>query len=395
MPTTVPLDRIDSQVAQVAPRCRHFGVCGGCLWQDVDYPAQLQTKEAFVTGHLRAVADPAVFRPIIAAPSPWFYRNKMEFTFGPPAALGLHERGRWHRIVDLEECFLQSPESAAIVRDVRAYVTAAGLSCYDPRTRHGLLRSLVIREGRGTGEAMVGIVTTPGPWPGAGAFARMLAGRYPHLASIVRGIAPAETMELAEIEVLSGRAHIVERVAGLRFAVGLTTFFQINTAQTEGMIALVDEFAALNGSSRVVDLYCGVGTFALALARRAGEVIGIDASRRSIEAARENAAANGIGNAAFYAADARALSVMAGAQSPDVLVLDPPRAGAGTKVMGRIAALRPARVIYVSCNPATLGSDLRALAACGYAVAAVQPVDQFPQTPHVECIVHAHREAAA
>jgi 23S rRNA (uracil1939-C5)-methyltransferase len=388
------LDTVDSPLRGVAPRCRHFGVCGGCSWQDVDYTAQAAAKQEFVAGHLDAVAPRSALRPIIAAPSPWFYRNKMEFTFGPPAALGLHERGRWRRIVNLEECFLQSPASAAIVRDVRAHVAAAGLSCYDPRTRLGLLRSLVIREGRGTGDAMAGIVTSPGPWPGAAAFARMLVGRYPHVASVVRGIA-ADTMEITEIEVLSGRAHIVERVAGLRFAIGLTTFFQINTAQTEGMIALVDEFAALNGSSRVVDLYCGVGTFALALARRAQEVIGIDSSRRSIEAARENAAANGIGNAEFYAADARALSVMAGDRPPDVLVLDPPRAGAGPKVMSRIAALGPARVIYVSCNPATLGSDLRALAAGGYAVTAVQPVDQFPQTPHVECLVRLDRGIAA
>jgi 23S rRNA (uracil1939-C5)-methyltransferase len=388
-------DRVESPLRGAVPRCRHFGVCGGCSWQDVDYAAQAAAKQELVAGHLRDVAPRSALRPIIAAPSPWFYRNKMEFTFGPPAALGLHERGRWRRIVNLEECFLQSPASAAIVRDVRAHVGAVGLSCYDPRTRHGLLRSLVIREGRATGEAMVGVVTTPGPWPGAGAFARMLAGRYPHVASVVRGIAAADTMEVTEIEVLSGREHIVERVAGLRFAIGLTTFFQINTAQTEGMIALVAEFAALNDSSRVVDLYCGVGTFALALARRAREVIGIDSSRRSIEAARENAAANGIGNAEFYAADARALSVMAGDRPPDALVLDPPRAGAGPKVMSRIAALRPARVIYVSCNPATLGSDLRTLTEHGHTVTVVQPVDQFPQTPHVECIVRLDRGIGA
>lgn len=377
---------------RVVPRCRHFGTCGGCRWQDVDYASQAAAKQAHVAAQLSGVAGEGSLRPIIAAPSPWYYRNKMEFTFGPPAALGLHERAPQRRIVNVEECFLQSTASAAIVRDVRDYVAAHGLSCFDPRTRQGLLRTLVIREARGSGETMVGVVTTPGPWPDADAFALRLARAYPQVASIVRGIAPAETMEITVIEVLSGRAHIVERVAGLRFAIGLDTFFQANTAQTEGMIALVDEFAALNGSSRVVDLYCGVGTFALALARSAGEVIGIDSSRRSIEAARANAAVNDIANAKFYAADARALGVMAGDPGPDVLVLDPPRAGAGGRVLSRIAGLAPARIIYVSCNPATLGSDLRVLTAAGYAVTAVQAVDQFPQTPHVECLVQLHRE---
>lgn len=352
-------------------------------------------KEAIVADHLRGIAGPAALRPIIAAPSAWYYRNKMEFTFAPPADLGLHQRGQWRRIVNLEECFLQSEVSAAVVRDVREFVVAHRVPCYDARTRRGLLRTLVIREAHASGEMMVGVVTEPGPFLARGALVEMLAGTYPQIVSIVRGITAADTMEIADVDVLFGRPHIVERVAGLEFAIGLTTFFQTNTAQAEGMIALVGEFAALSGKEQVVDLYCGVGTFALALARRARHVVGIDAARRSIGAARDNASANGIGNAEFYAADARALRVIAGDPRPAVLVLDPPRAGAGPTVMRQIVMLQPARVVYVSCNPATLGADLRTLTAAGYAVAAVQPVDQFPHTAHVECIAQVTREATA
>ncbi len=379
----------------VVPRCRHFGVCGGCSWQHIDSAAQLRAKEAAVAEHLRGIAPTSTIRPIIAAPSVWYYRNKMEFAFGPPADLGLHQRGQWRRLVNLEECFLQSPTSAAIVCDVRRFVSAHGISCYDPRTRSGLLRTLVIRTARASGDIMIGVVSGPGPLPAADALVETLTGRYPRIVSIVRGIAAADAPEIGEVELLFGQAHLVEQVAGLDFLIGLTTFFQSNTAQLEGMIARVDEFAALDGSQQVVDLYCGVGTFTLALAHRARRIVGIDSARSSIAAARRNASANGVGNAEFYAGDARALTVLAGAPAPDVLVLDPPRAGAGGRVMRQIGELGPARVIYVSCNPATLGADLRVLTAAGYGVTAVQPVDQFPQTPHVECIVKVTRESAA
>ncbi|HEY3248312.1 MAG TPA: 23S rRNA (uracil(1939)-C(5))-methyltransferase RlmD [bacterium] len=379
---------------KATPRCRHFGVCGGCRWQNVDYAAQLRIKEAAVADQLRGIMPPAALRPIIPAPDPWYYRNKMEFAFAPPGDLGLHQRGQWRRVVNLEECFLQSETSATIVRDVRRFVSARGLSCYDPRTRAGLLRSLVIREAHASGELMIGLVTTRGEFGDGDALVDMLTGRYPRIVSIVRGIT-AGTAEINELERLFGRHHIVERVAGLEFKIELTTFFQANTAQAEGMIGLVDEFAALNGSEHVVDLYCGVGMFTLALARRAAQVVGIDAARPSIEAARSNASANGIRNAEFYAAEARALTVIAGAPHPDVLVLDPPRAGAGPRVMGQIGMLKPATVIYVSCNPATLSADVRTLLASGYAVAAAQPIDQFPQTTHVECIMKLSREIAA
>lgn len=395
MATAASAVPLASPTHRIPARCRHFGICGGCLWQDMDYAGQTAAKDAAVARHLRDVVPPSVLRPIVPARDPWFYRNKMEFAFAPPAQLGLHERGQWRRIVNLEECFLQSPAAAAIVRDVRAAVAARGLSCYDARTGKGLLRTLVMREARGSGEAMVGFVTSRGPFPGAAAVAAMLATRYPQLTSIVRGIVGENTSAITDVEVLHGRDGIVERVAGLRFQIGLTTFFQANTAQAEGMIALVDEFAALNSAARVVDLYCGVGTFALALARRARQVVGIDVGVAAIQAARANAALNGIRNADFYAASSRAVQVLAGDVDPDVVVLDPPRAGAGPRVMDRIAALRPDRIVYVSCNPATLGADLRILTAAGYAVTAVQPVDQFPQTPHVECIVQVKEHAAA
>jgi len=390
-----PVSIAEASLERTAPRCPHFGPCGGCLWQHLDYTAQLRAKQAIVEESLRHLGglDRLSVRPIIGMDEPWHYRNKMEFSFHPEGWLGLHRRGRWDDVVDLSTCFLQSPRTVEILGEVRQFVRAHGLPCYDARTHQGLLRHLVIREGRATGELLVAVVTASPQFSQARALAARLAAAHPELTGFIWAVNPSkgDSVEVQGTHVLHGRPHIFERLRDLRFKLGLLTFFQTNTAQAERMIDVVREMAG--AAEDVVDLYCGVGTFALALAAQAGRVTGIEVVPASVEAARENAALNGITNAAFHTADVRGFDRRPEAVRPDLLVLDPPRAGAGARVMAAVARAAPRRVIYISCNPTTLAPDLRTLVGAGYEVRVLQPLDLFPQTYHVECVVLLERTA--
>ncbi|MDR7556131.1 MAG: 23S rRNA (uracil(1939)-C(5))-methyltransferase RlmD [Armatimonadota bacterium] len=383
---------LEPSPARTVPRCPHFGPCGGCAWQHIDYAAQAQAKEAIVREsltHLGGIATPPV-RPIVAAADPWYYRNKMEFSFHPVGTLGLHRRGDWNAIVPIETCYLQSQVSAALVRAVRAFAQEAGVPPYDPRTHRGLLRALVVREGRGTGDRLVGLLTAPGPFPQATAFARVVRQVAPDVTGIVRGVVPgvADGAPVEAVEPIDGRPFLEEVLAGLRFRIGLETFFQTNTAQAARMVEYVVARAAPRPGHRVFDLYCGVGTFALALARAGATVAGVEAVPAAVEAARANAALNGLAGLDVRTGDVRLVlpDLTAAYGPPDVVVLDPPRSGAGGKVMRKIGRTRARRVIYVSCNPTTLAPDLRELLPFGYRLIEVQPFDLFPHTYHVEAI---------
>jgi 23S rRNA (uracil1939-C5)-methyltransferase len=384
---------------RVVPRCPHFGPCGGCTWQHIAYPAQTAAKEAIVReslARLGGIADPIV-RPIVPAADPWFYRNKMDFSFHPDGTLGLHRRGDWNRIEPVEVCYLQSERTAALVRAVRVWTRKRGLVPFDPRTHAGVLRSLVVRESRGTGERLVGLITGQGPFDAGAEFADVVRDAAPDATAIVRGIASGagEGAPVARVEVLWGRDHIEDVVGGLRFRIGLETFFQTNTPQAERMVAHVVDRAE-PADRLIYDLYCGVGTFALALARAGARVAGVELAAASVAAARGNAARNGLGGARFTAGDVRTAlpALVAELGRPDVVVLDPPRAGAGGKVMRKIGRTGAGRVIYVSCNPTTLAPDLRELLPFGYRLVDVQPFDLFPQTYHVEAIAVLEREPA-
>ncbi len=384
---------------RTTPACPHFGACGGCIWQHIEYPAQAAAKESIVRESLAHLADfrDVEIRPILAMRSPWYYRNKMEFTFHPEGLLGLHRRGAFDRVVTVDACLLQSPASNTILSIVREFAVSSGLSRYDPRSHTGLLRQVVVREGKATGEIMVALITTAPEVPGLRDLAGRLMAAVPRIASVLHGTNPglSDGLPLRGISVLSGRPYIVEDLAGLRFRIGAETFFQTNTAQAERLVEVVEAMAGLRGGEVVYDLYCGVGTFSLALARRAGRVYGIEISSSAIEAARENAALNGIMNTQFESGDVRRLlpEVHARAGRPDLLLLDPPRSGAGSRVMRRVIATAAPRIIYVSCNPTTLAPDLKELAGAGYALRAVQPLDLFPHTYHVECAALLERTA--
>lgn len=376
---------------RVTPRCPHFGPCGGCVWQHVAYPAQARAKEAIVReslAHLGGMHEAPV-QPIIQSPDPWYYRNKMDFSFHPHGVLGLHERGAWNRIVPIETCFLQSEPSVALVRAVRSFAREAGLSPYDPQTRAGFLRSLVVREGRATGDRLVGLVTGPAPFPQAAAFLEAVNAAAP-ASGVVRGIAVGHSdgAPITRVETLEGRPYLEEVVAGLRFRVGLETFFQTHTVQATRMVEhVVDRAGTLRGRT-AIDLYCGVGTFSLALARAGARVTGVDLIAASTNAAHDNARLNGLNGLTFVPGDVRVVlpSVIDQQGAPDVLVLDPPRAGAGGRVMRKIGRSGARRIIYVSCNPTTLAPDLTELLPFGYRLIDVQPFDLFPQTYHVEAI---------
>lgn len=382
---------------RITPRCPHFGVCGGCLWQHLDYRAQADAKEAMVSASLQGLAQSgSPMHPIIAAVDPWYFRNKMEFSFQPDDRLGLHRRGRWDEVIDLQTCFLPSPRSVAVMRAIREFIRRHSIPCYDTRSHTGFLRHLVVREGRATGELLIALVTAAGPFPKAEELAGTLHREVWGITGVLQAVnaSKSDAVDVADVRVLDGRPFIYERLGGLTFKLGLTTFFQTNTEQAERMLEVVRRYAGVRGTDRVLDLYSGVGTFALALAGQAGRVTGIEAMPAATEAARENAALNGITNAVFYTAQAADLPwIEAPRGSPDVVILDPPRAGAGNRVTKSIGMLAPRRIVYVSCNPTTLAPDLRDLVSRGYEIIAVQPVDLFPHTPHVECVVLLERVA--
>ena len=386
--------------ARTAPPCPHFGPCGGCVWQHLAYGAQLAAKESIVReslAHLGGLRDLAV-GPILPMADPWYYRNKMEFAFHPTSMLGLHRRGEFDQVVPISACRLQSPTTNEILGIVRDWAIASGLSRYDARAHTGLLRQVVIREGKRTGEIMVGLITAAPEVPGTEILARRLITSIPGIASVVHGVnpGPSDGLPLAAVSLLAGRPYITEGLAGFRFRIGLETFFQPNTVQAERLVELVDAAAPGRGDEVVFDLYCGGGTFSLPLARRARLVCGVEIVAPAIEAAGANAALNGVANVEFVAGDVRRRlpELVRRVGAPQLVVLDPPRSGGGSRVMQKIVATGAPRIVYISCNPTTLAPDLGELVHGGYAIRMVQPVDLFPHTYHVECVVLLERDGA-
>jgi 23S rRNA (uracil1939-C5)-methyltransferase len=387
---------------RVAPRCQHVAeACGGCTWQHVSYAAQLAAKAAAVRDSLERIGGfrELAIRPILPAPDDLHYRNKMEFAFHPSGTLGLHPREAWYEIIALRECLLAPPLMMAIVQAARQFVEAHALSLYHPRTRTGLLRNLCVRSSRSNGEILLGLVTSPGAFPAAEAMATRLAAVDSCIQGVVRSIqqTPDGSAPPSETQLLHGRDHITEVIAGLRFRIHIDTFFQTNSAQAERLVEVVKALAGEMAGATVIDVYCGVGLFSLALAAAGARVTGVEVVDAAIAAARRNAADNGLDSLTFHTGDARKVlaEVLPASLAPKVLLLDPPRAGAGGKVMRRIARAAPQRILYVSCNPTTLARDLVELRPFGYHITAVQPIDLFPQTYHVETVVALERSPTA
>jgi 23S rRNA (uracil1939-C5)-methyltransferase len=358
------------------------------------YEAQLDRKHELLGDALRRLGRLEEFEqePIIAAEEIWRYRNKLEYSFGEDAGrslvLGFHARGRWDTIEGVRDCMLASERSNSLRNHVRDWCRAEGLGAYDRRSGRGFLRNLVVREGRRTGALQVRLVTTEGRFRDH-SFAASIRERFGE-ASVLW----SRTSQLAEVShggrttVLLGDERLEEELAGLRFRISPEAFFQTNTEMAERLYSLAGEYAALRGTERVYDLYCGIGTLSLVLALRGAEIWGLELVQGAIADAIANAKLNEVENARFFAGDVRdAIRPLAErAPRPEVVVVDPPRAGLSQKVVRRLLELHPKRIVYVSCNPTTLAPNARQMVDAGYRLVKVRGVDMFPHTPHLECV---------
>jgi 23S rRNA (uracil1939-C5)-methyltransferase len=380
--------------SRVAAPCRHFGVCGGCRFQDLAYEVQVAEKERQVRDALVRIgrfADPPL-EPIVPAASQYGYRNKLEYSFTATADgvdLGFHRAGRWDEVIGIEECLLTTDLGNRIRLSVRDWAREERLEPYDQSSGEGYLRHLVVREGRNTGQVLVALVTAPGDRFEMGYFVDVLR-RFPEVRSIHWAIndTPAEQTNLPT-RLLWGDGAIEEEILGLRFRVRPSAFLQTNTEMAERLYELAGEYAGLRGVENVFDLYCGTGTIGLSLAGAARSVWGLEISEEAVACAIENAELNGIENARFFAGNVGQTveELREEAGEPDVVVVDPPRAGLAGKALRRTGALGAPRIVYVSCNPTTLASDLQVLRdEFGYELERCRPVDMFPHTPHVESV---------
>ena len=383
---------------RVSAPCPYFGQCGGCRLQHLAYPAQLAFKEKQVRDCLERLGGVGAFelRPILAAPAPYGYRNKMEFTISPtPPAIGLHVFERYDVVLDIERCLLQSDTMNDLLDEFRRQVRERALSIWDQHSERGLLRFVMMREGRNTGQAMVNVVAAAPDVETLTPVAEALQARAPHTASVVLNVnaKKASVAVGSEEHLLLGRDHITESLNGVDFQVSANSFFQTNTRQAERLFSIVEAACELDGSETLLDLYSGTGAISLLLARRVRAVYGIELAAAAVADAIRNARANGIDNCTFLAGEVRHVlpELMAQGVRASVVVADPPRAGFHPKALSALAALAPARIVYVSCNPATLARDVGDLVRQGYQLEWVQPVDMFPQTPHIEAVARLRR----
>jgi 23S rRNA (uracil1939-C5)-methyltransferase len=387
------LEIVSAGAPRVQAPCQHYPECGGCRFQDLAYEAQLDAKARQVVDALERIGKLSGFEvePAIPAESIFHYRNKLEYSFTEgeaDVALGFHRAGRWDEVLDIERCWLTTDLGNAIRKSVRSWANEQGLAAFDQESQEGYLRHLVVREGRNTGQALVVLVTAPGALDEE-SFVSALGG-FPEVRSVHWAVndSPAEVTNLPT-KLLWGEEAIEEAILGLRFRVRPNAFLQTNTAMCEILYRLAGEYAGLSGEETVYDLYCGTGTIGLSVAKDALTVWGIDSSEESIACAVENAQLNGLANTAFFAGDVgtdlEELQERAG--KPDVVVVDPPRAGLAGKSLRRVASLEAPRLVYVSCNPTTLAGNAKELAAeFGYRLERVRAVDMFPHTPHVETV---------
>jgi 23S rRNA (uracil1939-C5)-methyltransferase len=379
---------------RVEAPCQHYPECGGCRFQDLAYDTQVATKHQWVADSLQRIAGltDAPLEQIVPAASQFNYRNKMEYSFTQGedgATLGLHKAGRWDEVLEIQKCWLTSDVGNAIRNTMSDWAREEKLTAYDQETHEGYLRHLMIREGRNTGQALVQLVTNRGERFDRERLIEVLTA-IPEVKSIHWSIneGVSETTELPT-ELIWGEDAIEEEIGGLRFRVRPNAFLQTNTEMAEQLYAIAREFAGLTGSETVYDLYCGIGTIGLSMAKDAMTVWGIEISEESVACAIENQELNAIGNTAFFAGNVGEVLVdlRTRAGDPDVVVVDPPRAGLAGKALKRLGEIAAPRIVYVSCNPTTLAGDLKRLSEeYGYRLVRARPVDMFPHTPHVECV---------
>lgn len=429
VPMTVPGDVVDVQIRSKRRRfmegtvvryvkksdireeafCQHFGICGGCKWQNLPYAEQLKFKQEQVNDQLSRIGKIEIpeISPILGSKKTTFYRNKLEYTFAPRRwmtyeeiaggdeikageALGFHIPGMFDKILDIEKCWLQADPSNDIRLETKRFCVENSYPFYNIREHTGFMRNIIIRTST-TGEVMVIVVFAEDDQEKIAALMDNLAKKFPQITSLVYMINSKLNDSTGDLTPVcyGGKDHIYEEMEGLRFKIGPKSFYQTNSEQAYELYKVTRDFAGLTGTETVYDLYTGTGTIANFVASRASKVVGVEYVEEAIEDARHNSELNGIANTVFYAGDMKDVmndDFVARNGRPDVIILDPPRAGVHEDVIATILKSAPERIVYVSCNPATQARDL-ALMDHAYKVTAVQPVDMFPHTHHVENVV--------
>lgn len=391
------------------PVCEHFGVCGGCKWQNMKYEQQLIFKQNEVKNHLQRIGkiDLPEFEPILGSSAQFFYRNKMEFGFSNARwmteqeldsteeidnknALGFHIPKMWDKILDIQKCHLQQDPSNAIRNAIRNFAIANNLEFFNPRNHEGFLRTLMIRTAS-TGEIMVLIQFFEEQKENRELLLNFIIEQFPEITSlqyVING-KPNDTIYDQKVHLYQGRDYILEEMEGLHFSINAKSFYQTNSEQAYELYKITRDFAGLTGNEIVYDLYTGTGTIAQFVSRKAKKVIGVEAVPEAIADAKENAKRNEISNCEFFVGDMKIVfneAFIAQHGKPDVIITDPPRDGMHKDVIEQILKIAPEKVVYVSCNSATQARDL-ALMDEKYVVTRVRPVDMFPQTHHVENVV--------
>ncbi len=433
VPNTVPGDIVDVQVTRkrksflegfvvkthklselrVEPFCPHFGICGGCKWQNLPYEMQLKFKQQEVIDNLERIGKVELqnISPILGSAQTTLYRNKLEFTFSSKRfltreeigqdtdiertpALGFHVPGLFDKVVDIDTCYLQGGFSNEIRNFIKRYALEHGLKFFDIRNQEGFLRTLIIRTSS-TGEIMVVLAFFHEDRENREALLDALRQQFPQISSLMYVINEKANDTLTDQEIIryAGKDHIFEEMEGLKFKIGPKSFYQTNSEQAYNLYSRTRELAGLTGKETVYDLYTGTGTIANFVAGKAAKVIGIEYVPEAIEDAKINSELNNITNTVFYAGDMKDVlndDFIATHGHPDVIITDPPRAGMHPDVVATILKAAPDRIVYVSCNSATQARDLHLMDA-QYKVMAVQSVDMFPHTHHVENIVLLHK----
>ncbi len=397
------------------PECQHFGICGGCKWQNMAYEHQLHFKQNEVENNLKRIGhlELPTISPILGSKKQYFYRNKMEFSFSSSRwlteseinsekdiedrrALGFHIPGMWDKVLDIKKCHLQQDPSNAIRLETKQFAIKNGLSFFDPRKQEGLLRTMMIRTAS-TGEIMLLIQFFEDKKEQRELLLNHLAQTFPEITSLLYVINSKQNDTIYDQEVIcfSGRDHIFEEMEGLQFKINAKSFYQTNSEQAYELYKVTRDFAGLTGDELVYDLYTGTGTIAQFVSKKAKKVIGVESVPEAIEDAKSNAQHNNITNVEFYVGDMKNVfndQFIAQHGQPDVIITDPPRDGMHKNVVEQLLQVAPPKIVYVSCNSATQARDL-ALMKELYEVTKVQPVDMFPQTHHVENVVLLEKRA--
>lgn len=385
---------------RVTPRCKHFGVCGGCSMQFLNYEDQLEWKEKMVADSLRQLGGFANVNlmPIIGCDSPWFYRNKMEYSFGEvenKCAIGFHLHKKFDRVFDMEECFLESEISPKIAIRVKEWAKENKIAPFNAFRSTGVLKNLIVREGKNTGEILVNLVTNSKEFKDSKIFSDWIMKEFPQITSLYHTTVTVRKGHRTAVDEthLAGKKTLIEKLKvgeyTLEFEILPQAFFQPNTIQAQILYGKILEFAQKANKSGIgfaLDLFCGTGTIGMFLAKTANNVYGVEINEFAIENAEKNAKTNNITNIKFFSGDISEFFAKEYKNRADLIVTDPPRAGISSKSLSEILTFKTPTWIYVSCNPSTLARDLKIICENGYKIDKIQPIDMYPHTYHVETV---------